>query len=359
MDELINSTVIDNLSSIMGSHAGIDTSALRSASNELAGLKLRARVDLIRAALLNVLPTSYRDTDAMSNAMFEDPRLDGWMIWPLSEAIVHRALNDASTIAFDDAHRMLAKLTTRLTGEFAIRDLLIADPRRSLGIAAEWTESPDEHVRRLASEGTRPRLPWAKRVPALIGMPGVTSPIIDRLPNDPSAYVRRSVGNHLNDISRDHPNVASAIAAGWAEQQGLTPTVRRGLRTLVKQGNTDALKLLGYSNTPLGLAAPTLDTKRVRIGETLTFTLTVQNLSDHDAHVVVDFVLLSPTAKGGQSEKVFKLATRLITAKHAATVSGKRSFATLSTRTIRPGQHSLMTQANGQRSAQSSFEVTA
>ncbi|WIB72558.1 DNA alkylation repair protein [Curtobacterium sp. MCBD17_026] len=359
MDELISPTVVDDLASIMRRYARVDTAELRTAVETLTGRKLRGRVDTVRAALLATLPPSYRSTAALTDTMFEDPRLDGWMIWPLSEAVVHRALEDSSTVAFDDVHRILAKLTTRLTGEFAIRDLLIADHRRSLAITREWTGSPDDHVRRLASEGTRPRLPWAKQVPALITTPGMTRSILDQLAADPSEYVRRSVGNHLNDISRDHPDAATAIASDWTTKHGATLTVRRGLRTLVKRGNSDALALLGFSTTTLGPEPPTLDADHVRIGETLPYTVTVQNLGDSDANVVIDVVLTSPTATAGSTERVFKLARRSIPGNGAVTVSGKRSFAPLSTRTIRAGRHSLMTQANGQRSAPTFFDVHA
>ncbi|PYY31538.1 DNA alkylation repair protein [Curtobacterium sp. MCBD17_030] len=359
MDELINPTVVDDLASIMRDHARVDTTALLATAETLTGRKLRARVDTVRAGILATLPCSYRGTAALTDAMFEDSRLDGWMIWPLSEALVHRALEDSSTAAFDDVHRVLGKLTTRLTGEFAIRDLLIADHQRSLTIIGEWTGSSNDHVRRLASEGTRPRLPWAKQVPALIAAPGVTRSILDQLVADPSEYVRRSVGNHLNDISRDHPGIATAIAADWTAEHGATPTVRHGLRTLIKRGNLDALALLGFSTTTLGLEPPTLHADRLRIGETLPYTVTVQNLGDSDANVVIDVVLTSPTAAGGSTEKVFKLVRRSIPGRGTVTVSGKRSFAPLRSRTIRAGQHSLITQANGQRSAPTVFYLTA
>ncbi|PZE63622.1 DNA alkylation repair protein [Curtobacterium sp. MCBD17_021] len=359
MDELITPTVVDDLASIMRDHGRVDTTALLATAETLSGRKLRARVDTVRAGILATLPSSYRGTAALTDAIFEDSRLDGWMIWPLSEAVVRRALEDSNTVAFDDVHRVLAKLTTRLTGEFAIRDLLIADHQRSLAIIGEWAGSPNDHVRRLASEGTRPRLPWAKQVPALIAAPGVTRSILDQLVADPSEYVRRSVGNHLNDISRDHPGIATAIAADWTAKHGATSTVRRGLRTLIKRGDLNALALLGFSTTTLGLEPPALEADHVRVGETLPYTVTVQNLGDSDANVVIDVVLTSPTAAGGSTEKVFKLAKRLIPGRGTATVSGKRSFAPLSTRTIRAGRHSLMTQANGRRSAPTFFDVNA
>jgi 3-methyladenine DNA glycosylase AlkC len=286
-----------------------------------------------------------------------DERLDGWMVWPLSEAVVRRALADGSLSAFDDAHRLLAVLTGRLTGEFALRDLLLADHVRSLAIAREWTASPDEHVRRLASEGTRPRLPWARRVPALLETAGLTRPVIDRLRDDPSASVARSAGNHLNDISRDHPATAVAIARGWAGAGGVTPTLRRGLRTLIKQGHEEALALLGFSGDDLLVGAPVVRASTVTIGDSLPFSVTLENRSEREARAVIDYVLLSPRSNGTSSERVFKLAVRTIHPGGSVTVEGKRNVVPLSTRTVRPGRHALIAQANGRRSPATTFDV--
>ncbi len=132
-----------------------------------------------------------------------------------------------------------------MTGGFAIRRLLAADLDRALAVVRTWTAHPDEHVRRLASEGTRPYLPWAVRVPALRARPAATIPLLDALYRDPHEYVRRSVANHLNDLARHAPDAVLETAAGWlAEPDANTAwVVRHGLRTLVKKANPGALAL--------------------------------------------------------------------------------------------------------------------
>ncbi|UFS58472.1 hypothetical protein [Subtercola endophyticus] len=149
---------------------------------------------------------------------------------------------------FDAALELLAALTPRLTAEFAIRPLLQADLARALPIIQSWVTSPDPHVRRLASEGTRSFLPWAKRVPALLADPYATVPIISAMYRDESDYVRRSVANHLNDLSRQSPDLAAQVAAEWmlAPDENTARVVRHGLRSLVKKGHGPTLALFGF-----------------------------------------------------------------------------------------------------------------
>jgi 3-methyladenine DNA glycosylase AlkC len=180
----------------------------------LEALSLRERTDLVSAALVEALPADYPTAAAIVRGLLADPAFRGWG-WPVGETVTTLALADGSTGAFDDALALMAELTPRLTSEFPIRRLLEADLGGALPIILTWTRHPDEHVRRLASEGTRAYLPWAIRVRALLADPAATVPIIDALYRDPSDYVRRSVANHLNDLSRHAPDVVVATAARW------------------------------------------------------------------------------------------------------------------------------------------------
>jgi 3-methyladenine DNA glycosylase AlkC len=136
-------------------------------------------------------------------------------------------------------------LTQRFTAEFAIRPFLVREPVRSLEVIAGWTWDPSPHVRRLASEGTRPRLPWAERLPAFVKDPSPLLPLLDRLVDDPEPYVRRSVANHVGDIAKDHPAVAFELCGRWLD----APTtlrravVRHAVRHPVKKGVAEAVHL--------------------------------------------------------------------------------------------------------------------
>lgn len=140
----------------------------------------------------------------------------------------------------------LYALTARFTSEFAIRIFLIQHQDRTLSQIMEWTSDPNPHVRRLCSEGTRPRLPWGKRVPSLITSPRLTIPILEALKNDPSLYVRRSVANHLGDIAKDHPDTAFGVCERWLREEAspdLRWVIRHAVRYPAKKGIASALTI--------------------------------------------------------------------------------------------------------------------
>jgi 3-methyladenine DNA glycosylase AlkC len=147
---------------------------------------------------------------------------------------------------FETAMTALHALTTRFTSEFAIRIFLIRHQDRTLAQIMAWVSDPNPHVRRLCSEGTRPRLPWGKRVPSLITDPRLTMPILEALKNDPSLYVRRSVANHLGDIAKDHPDAAFAICERWLREEAspdLKWVIRHAVRYPAKKRNATALTI--------------------------------------------------------------------------------------------------------------------
>lgn len=331
---------------------------------QLAGLGLRERVDLVRAALL-ADTEGYSELAALIKQCLPDSAFTGWMIWPVTEAVSVSALADGSAKAFRSALGLQAELTKRLTAEFGIRALLDADLDKALPIVLKWTRDPDEHVRRLASEGTRPLLPWAKRVRAIVERPESTVAILDALHQDESAYVRRSVANHLNDISKADPDLAVEIAARWSAGPATAPTttatkqlIRHGLRTLIKKGHPPALALLGFT-APAGirLTGPTLGVDVVKVGETMPFSLTVHNEGAVPANLVIDYVVHHRKANGSQTPKVFKLVTRELAAGEQVTIGRNHSFRLITTRVYHPGAHALEIQINGESFGRAEFEL--
>ncbi|WP_254705527.1 DNA alkylation repair protein [Streptomyces vilmorinianum] len=234
------------------------------------------------------------------------------MTYPVNAAVAERTL---AHNVFEPALDLLADLTPRLTAETAVRRFLQHDLQRALRTILPWTAHPDPHVRRLASETTRPRLPWAPRLPALVADPTPALPVLDALYRDPSEYVRRSVANHLNDISRDHPDTAVATAARWLTDPAPTTraTVRHGLRTLVKAGDPQALALLGHDpDATLHVTGPEVRTPEVRVGGELAFRYQVTNTGSRAASLAIDYVIHHRKADGPLSPKVFKLTTRTL-----------------------------------------------
>lgn len=361
MDELINPAVVTSLrASLETVDPALDLPTLSQTRAALSGRRLRERVDLVRDALLTDLPDGFPAAERIVDGMLSVPEFAGWMIWPTTEFVTARALQDGSTGAFDAGMELLARLTAGLSSEFAIRDMLIARPERALETIQTWTAHENEHVRRLASEGTRAYLPWAKRVPWLTRNPGATRGILEALYLDAAEYVRRSVANHLNDLSRIDPATVTGIAQGWAQRPDAhTPWVlRHGLRTLIKHADPAALALVVYSGDRVRVERPLIANSVVRVdGDALSFTALVTNEGDADAVVAIDYSIRFQRANGTISPKTFKLTSRRLAAGESITVTKRHSFRRITTRTYYPGQHSVTVQANGARSPEAEFTV--
>lgn len=350
MDELINPHVVAKLRhSLYAVAPTLKLPALAAAERTLTGKRLRERVDMVRDALLDdIAPGFPAARDAVVD-LLTVPQFGGWMIWPAGEFVAVRAMESGSVTHFDEAMAVLANLTIGLSSEFAVRDLLNARPERSLDTMRSWMDHENEHVRRLASEGSRAYLPWAKRVPWLVAHPDATRRIIDGMYRDPAEYVRRSVANHLNDLSRVDPALVTEIARGWQrESDANTPwVVRHGLRTLIKKATPEALALLGYTGDSLRVDRPELSTLTVPSGGSLEFTAVVTNEGNIDAAVAIDYSIGFVRANGTVSPKTFKLASRRLAPGQSVSVSKTHSFRPITTRTYYPGRHSVTVQANG------------
>lgn len=338
-----------------------DLPQLRGAAPQLGPLKLRERSDLLRDALLHDLDGPYVDfVRDIRRAQASSLYFSGWLIWPVTSAIAEKAVQDGSATAFDDAMALLAALTSRLSSEFAIRTLLRHDLTRGLEvIRSTWLQSDDVDVRRLASEGTRPYLPWATRVPGLAAESFPTRQILDALYRDDSEYVRRSVANHLNDVSRLDAGAVVETAGSWlaAPDANTTAVVRRGLRTLIKQGDPGALELMGFRSSPLEVTGPTLSQETLRIGEDLTFSARMTNVGTEPARLSIDYTVHHQKANGRTTGKTFKLAVRQLAPSETTEISKTHSFRLLTTRTYHPGPHAIELLINGVSAGRAEFQL--
>ncbi|WP_246199693.1 DNA alkylation repair protein [Arthrobacter zhaoguopingii] len=360
MDELINPTVVGALSrSLMAAEPQLQPRALSEAMKILAGQRLRDRVNIVRDAFLADAPDDFSELEQLVRAALEQPSFTGWMIWPVTEAVSSQALASHSTPDFDTGMDLLASLTPRLSSEFAVRNLLNARPERALSKMTVWARDENEHVRRLATEGSRAYLPWARRVPWLIEHPGATRAILDATYRDTSEYVRRSVANHLNDLSRVDPATVTRTARNWAENADAHTSwvIRRGLRTLIKNADPEALTLVGYSGRHLRVDRPELSNDTVHLEGALTFTAVITNEDDAEAAVAIDYSIGFQRSNRTISPKTFKLTSRKIAPGESVTVTKTHSFRRISTRTYFPGAHFVTVQANGTRSLPADFTV--
>ena len=251
---------------------------------------------------------------------------------------------------FEAAMAAQHALTQRFTAEFCIRPYLLHRQGDTLARLRDWAQDDNAHVHRLVSEGTRPRLPWAPRLPAFQANPQLALPLLGALKDDPSSYVRRSVANHLGDIAKDHPGVATDTARNWlrgasAEREAL---VRHGLRFLIKRGDAGALDALGVGHAvALDVRAARVLPARARIGDKVRIEVELHNPTQRPQRVLADLQVHYVKASGEASPKVFKLSTLELAPGETVMLGKTLSLAQMTTRTHYPGRHAVALLLNG------------
>jgi len=252
----------------------------------------------------------------------------------------------------------LEKFTRYWSAEMAVRPFILKHEERMMAQMLLWAKHENEHVRRLASEGCRPALPWAMALPKFKKDPTPIIPILTQLKADPSMYVRKSVANNLNDISKTRPDIFIKIASDWYSENNYTNwIVKHGSRTLLKKGNNDILTLLGLNdNTNVTAENFSLDTAAVSIGNTLafSFTITAKKTTKARLEYAIDYVKSS----GKRNRKIFQISQISLKATEKKHYTKTHSFANLSTRKHFPGTHSISLIINGAEQKKTDFEVT-
>jgi 3-methyladenine DNA glycosylase AlkC len=335
---------------------------LQAVNPQLAALGFGARSNLIRDTLWEYLPRDFPQAvqillDALGPEIpqCELSGFDGFSVMSLNDFIAKYGLEH-----FDLSLRALREMTKRFTAEGAIRAFLQKDAERTLAALEEWAEDANCHVRRLVSEGTRPRLPLAPRLQAFVRDPRPVLRLLEKLKDDPERMVQRSVANNLNDIGKDHPELVVETLTRW--QASGSPNAgwiaRHASRTLVKQGQAGALALLGYSSQA-AVSVPDLRvrTPLVRLGEDLIFDFEVRSHGQVAEALVIDYVIHHVKANGRRTPKVFKLSQRQIQAGETLHITKKHAMRAIHTRVYYAGTHLLEVQINGTVLARAEFEL--
>lgn len=345
----------------------------RLALDGLQDLEFKARAQHLGQALQATLPEDFHHAADVLEASFkpvipvqdpdkelgllrtDDTGLAGWVLWPVGEFIARRGIDHP-----ERALRALHALTQRFTAEFAIRPFIVAHPELSLRTLSEWTGDPSAHVRRLVSEGSRPRLPWGLRLKALVADPTPTLPLLETLQDDVSEYVRRSVANHLNDIAKDHPErladwLARHLPDAPATRQRL---LRHASRTLIKQGHGRTLTLWGLGSAFEGDARWQVAPRRIAIGESVALNLTLASTSARTQTLEIDYTVHHARAQGGASAKTFKGWRVSLAPGETLTLAKSHSMRPVTTRRYHPGEHQIDLRINGQIVAQARFKLT-
>jgi len=312
--------------------------------------ELKQRVRHIATCLRETLPDDYRA--AIRVLRETSTQVRGWagMVYP--DFVELYGLDDWKT-----SIAALAHFTATFSSEFGVRPFIVRDPERMLAQMQVWSRNRNHHIRRLASEGCRPRLPWAMALPALKQDPRPILPILEQLRDDPELYVRRSVANNLNDIAKDNPKITLKLAKAWRGQSAETDWVtKHGCRTLLKQAHPDALALFGFAPaTDTNVTKLALARKTVRIGEHLEFSFSLLVKSQTRARVEYGIDYLK--ARGQHSRKIFKI-TENTYADGTHEFARRQSFANMSTRKHYPGEHRITILINGAEKARAHFRVS-
>ncbi len=333
-----------------------DTSAFTGrALPGLVDLELKARSLQVCEALENTLPAEFEAAAALVTRCVQgDDALKGWVLWPFGEFIARRGLAHP-----ERSLQTLHALTQRFTAEFAIRPFIVKHPDLVFRTLKRWARDSSEHVRRLVSEGSRPRLPWGLRLQALVRDPSPTLPLLGALQDDPSEVVRRSVANHLNDIAKDHPD----LVAGWLEEHLPTaPPERRALlrhasRSLIKQGHARTLAAWGLGAAFQGQVKLKVTPTRIVLGEAVQLSLQLASTASQPQRLEVDYAVHHVKADGRTSPKVFKgWRLELPPGEHLPLVK-RHAVRPITTRRYHPGRHVVDVRINGQVVAEAAFTL--
>lgn len=260
---------------------------------------------------------------------------------------------------FIESLKALKHMTQFSTGEFAIRPFIVANEKQVMKTMLKWSTDTNEHVRRLASEGCRPRLPWAMALPEFKKDPSLILPILENLKADESLYVRKSVANNINDITKDHPDLALELCGRWyGENEHTNWIVKHGLRNLLKNGNERALQIIGFNDkAKFEVSALQLSDRSVKIGEDLNFEFQISNLESTSAFAKVGYVVSYQKANGSLSDKIFHVTEKEFSSTDAASFKKKLSFKDLTTRKHHAGLHKVGVLVNGKKLAEEEFEL--
>ena len=327
-------------------------------------LELTPRARRIADVLATMLPASFDDAARLVRASLGPP-IEGdelvgvgmapfvylpYVYWVGARGVEH----------WDTAMDLQHELTQRFSCEFSIRAFIEAEPDRTLARLRGWTRDPSPHVRRLVSEGTRPRLPWAPTLRRFVDDPTPVLDLLERLKDDPTTLVRRSVANNLNDIGKDHPQLLADVCSRWLV--GSSPErhalVRHALRSALRRGDPAALAVLGYGDPPsIRISDVVIEPAVASIGGRVRIAFLVTNRAPTPASWRADLRVHFVKASGRSSPKTFTLATAHLEPGASTSLSKSVSLEQHSTRSHHPGEHALELVVNGRSFALGAFTL--
>ncbi len=323
-----------------------------SALTGLEPLELKQRVNHLIDVLAQYLPNDFQSVVTILLQVKQhwdwgepDDALSGFAAWPLIDYVAVHGI-DYPELALP----VLKELTPLFTAEFAIRPFIQCHFDISYQSILDWCNDTDENVRRLASEGMRSRLPWGRRLMQFCDDPRAIFPVLEKLKDDESVYVRKSVANNLNDISKDNPDQVVALCQLWMKDAPLVrqSVIRQALRSLVKSGRSDVFPLLGYTAEPsIKLTAFSVNKDRVKLGNSIVISVVLLSTAKQEQTIVLDYKVHHVKANGTTTAKVFKWKNLTLQSDDVLQMKKSHAFKEITTRTYYSGMHSIELLING------------
>ncbi|MDR3542354.1 MAG: hypothetical protein P4L69_15540 [Desulfosporosinus sp.] len=321
-------------------------------------LELKARMRRITETLGTYLPIRYEEA---LNVLFAiDETCIGFPFLFFPDFV---ALYGQEEEHWELSMKALERFTQKSSSEFAIRPFLLSDPERVMCQMRIWSRHQNEHVRRLASEGCRPRLPWGVSLPMFKRDPTLVIAVLEQLKADPSLYVRKSVANNLNDIAKDHPSVVFVTARRW---KGVCPhtdwIIRQGCRTLIRKADPEVLELFGYA-TPNDVslieacASLSVLPSMVAIGERCELKYEICIREGDPVHIRIEYGIDFVKARGHTSRKLFLLSDKTVSGGTRLTGTRTHKWSNLTTRRHYPGEHRIALLVNGREVANAGLKL--
>ncbi len=364
-DHLFNQEKVEYLASLIKPNCRKfkSQSFCRKVLDRFPELELKERIHHMAEMLKETLPEGYRlavniiieSLPAELDPEKTDDDFGDFIFAPLSHFV---ALYGCNRKDLSFSLNALEELTKRFSVEYAIRPFLISFPEETLKKTAHWAKHDHYHVRRLASEGIRPNLPWGQKV----GVPfDRIIENLDQLHHDQTRFVTRSVANTLNDISKQDSSLVLKTLKKWKKEnrQGAKEMdfiINHSLRTLVKKGNAGALKLLGYSSNPnVNVSQLKIRKKKIQVGETLEFSFKLD--SNKKEKLLIDYLVHFQTHAGKLQPKVFKLKKLDVKKGEVIHLEKKHPLREMTTKKLYPGEHKIEIQINGKSCGEADFHL--
>lgn len=349
---MISALTVQKLAiAFQNSYPEFDVYNFSKVAGHLQPLELKARVQVISKHLNSYLPKEYPKALKIVVKAIDHKELMGFDLWPISDWIENQGLNHEF-----ESLEALKILTEKFTAEFAVRPFLIQNPKFAFQYLKKQTMSKNVHIRRWASEGSRPRLPWGQKLKGSIVDPQPGLEILNQLKFDSELYVRKSVANHLNDISKDHPQLVIKTLEKWKNEcpqkhfSHLKWIQTHSLRTLIKKGDPAALEFLGYgAQLKIQFDSFSLDKKSYKLGDNLKLSFLIKSQSKKTQNLVLDYVIFFQKANGQLSAKVFKLKNTKINPGESLKIEKIHRLRKITTRTFHSGLHQIAIQVNGKK----------